>query len=150
MYIRNSAKALVIHNGQLLLNKCRSHLGEYYALPGGGQHPDETLEEAVVRELLEETGYTVKPLRLAALYERLTSGREDGANHKMYFVFVCDTADVPVKKPTEKDSYQIGMEWVPLEAVGMLNLFPAAIRTEIDRILESKETVFLGSERKNR
>lgn len=151
MYIRNSAKALVVSDdGKVLLNKCCSRLGEYYALPGGGQNPGETLQEAVKRELLEETGVTVKPLRLAAIYERIASGREDGANHKMYFVFHCKPEDLPVKTPTERDSYQIGMEWVPLETIEKCNLFPAIIRTEMKRILAAKETIFLGSERKAR
>ena len=150
MYIRNSAKALVVSDGKVLLNKCYSRLGEYYALPGGGQNPGETLEEAVKRELLEETGVTVRPLRLAAIYERIASGREDGANHKMYFIFHCQPEDVPTKKPTERDSYQIGMEWVPIENIEKCNLFPATVRLEMKRILAAKETIFLGSERKAR
>ena len=56
MSARNSAKGLVIHNGKLLVNKCISRFGEYYALPGGGQHTGEMLGETVKRELLEETG----------------------------------------------------------------------------------------------
>lgn len=150
MYIRNSAKALVVSEGKVLLNKCRSRLGEYYALPGGGQHPGETLEEAVKRELLEETGVSVRPIRLAALYERIASGREDGANHKMYFIFLCERENVPVKKPTERDSYQIGIEWVPIETIEKTNLFPAVVRTEMKRVLASQGAVFLGSERKPR
>ena len=56
MSARNSAKGLVIHNGKLLVNRCVSRYGEYYALPGGGQHTGEMLSETVRRELLEETG----------------------------------------------------------------------------------------------
>ena len=55
--VRNSAKALVLHEDRILLNRCASHYGEYYALPGGGQRPGELLTEAVCRELLEETGF---------------------------------------------------------------------------------------------
>lgn len=150
MYIRNSAKALVIENGKVLLNKCRSRLGEYYALPGGGQNPGETLEEAVKRELLEETGIAVQPIRLAALYERIASGREDGANHKMYFIFQCKPLPVPARKPTERDSYQIGMEWVDIDTIEQKSLFPIVIRTQMKAILSSKEAIFLGSERKAR
>ena len=61
--IRNSAKALILHDGKLLLNRCVSRLGIYYALPGGGQHDGELLTEAVRREVLEETGLRVKNLR---------------------------------------------------------------------------------------
>ena len=61
MAIRNSAKAIVIDRGRILLNRCTSRFGEYYALPGGGQNPGETLIETVKRELLEETGYEVNP-----------------------------------------------------------------------------------------
>ena len=151
MYIRNSAKALVVSDdGKVLLNKCCSRLGEYYALPGGGQNPGETLEEAMKRELLEETGVTVTPVRLAAIYERIASGREDGANHKMYFIFLCKPEDVPLKKPTERDSYQIGMEWIPIENIEKTNLFPATIRAEMKRVLAAKDAIFLGSERKAR
>ena len=80
MAIRNSAKAIVINHGKILLNRCTSRFGEYYALPGGGQNPGETLQEAVQRELLEETGYRVKPLRLSGIYESVAdrTGTEDG------------------------------------------------------------------------
>ena len=150
MYIRNSAKALVVWQDKVLLNRCRSRLGEYYALPGGGQHADETLEEAVRREVLEETGLTVRPVRLAAVYERIASGREDGANHKLYFIFQCELEDVPQAAPTETDTCQIGMEWVPVEGIERENLFPAAVRAQLQRILSSTDAVYLGSERKPR
>ena len=150
MYIRNSAKALVVSQGKVLLNRCRSRLGEYYALPGGGQRPGETLEEAVRREVLEETGYTVRPVRLAAVYESIASGREDGANHKLYCIFQCEPEDVPQAAPTETDTCQLGTEWVPIEGIERTNLFPAAVRAQLQRALAAKDAVFLGSERKAR
>ncbi len=55
--VRNSAKAIVVNDGKILVNRCISKFGEYYALPGGGQHTGEMLNETVKRELLEETGY---------------------------------------------------------------------------------------------
>ena len=85
MPVRNSAKALVLHEGKILVNRCTSRFGDYYALPGGGQREGETLLEAVRRELLEETGFRVVPLRLSGLYEpqalfhlSLSSGRRAG------------------------------------------------------------------------
>ena len=51
MSVRNSAKAILLHDGKILVNRCVSRFGEYYALPGGGQKSGETLIEAVKREL---------------------------------------------------------------------------------------------------
>ena len=57
MAIRNTAKALLVSNGRILVNRCVTQEGGvYYDLPGGGQHMLETMEEAVIREVLEETG----------------------------------------------------------------------------------------------
>ena len=40
-----------------------------WVLPGGYKEPKETIEEAVVREVREETGYEGKITNLAAVYE---------------------------------------------------------------------------------
>lgn len=39
-----------------------------WVLPGGGIEPSEPPEEAVIREILEETGFTVKAMRLVGAY----------------------------------------------------------------------------------
>lgn len=40
-----------------------------WVLPGGGLEPNETAEEAILREMKEETGYEVRILRKVAAYE---------------------------------------------------------------------------------
>ena len=99
MSARNSAKAVVINNGKLLVNRCRSRVGDYYTLPGGGQRTGEMLPETVRRELLEETGYSVTPIRLSGIYERLSGSRDDGQNHKIYFIFLCRLDSGERKQP---------------------------------------------------
>ena len=52
--------------------------GSYLDLPGGAVDGDETEEQALVREFLEETGMTVRPLTRiaeASQYFRKTDGR---------------------------------------------------------------------------
>ena len=39
-----------------------------WVLPGGGVEISESLENAIIREILEETGFTVKIERLVGLY----------------------------------------------------------------------------------
>ena len=104
-------KALILHEGRLLFNKCVSRLGVYYALPGGGQHEGELLTEAVKREVMEETGLTVEPMRLSAVFERVSGHEGSVKAHKMYFVFLCRyLPEVPAREPVERDAYQVGMD----------------------------------------
>ena len=147
MSARNSAKALVVHDGKILVNRCISKFGEYYALPGGGQHTGEMLSETVKRELLEETGYSVTPLRLSGIYERISEGRKDGNSHKIYFIFLCKLASEERLEPTEKDRFQIGCEWIDLNQAHRRNLFPRAIRDNLSGLIGRGETIFIGSEK---
>ena len=72
MSIRNAAKAIILHQNKILLDKCHApDAGDYFTLPGGGQNQYETMEEAIVRECLEETGFTVIPEAFVALYEEI-------------------------------------------------------------------------------
>lgn len=144
---RNSAKAIVLHEGKILVNRCSSRFGEYFALPGGGQRKGEMLTETVKRELLEETGYTVTPLRLSGIYERISEGRDEGLCHKIYFIFLCKLENVPCKTPSEKDRFQIGREWIDLHRIRSSNLFPRAIRDNISGLIGYGETIFIGSEK---
>ena len=147
MSVRNSAKAIVVHEGKILVNRCVSRFGEYYALPGGGQNTGEMLSETVRRELLEETGYSVVPLRLSGIYERISEGRRDGNSHKIYFIFLCRLESTERKAPTETDRFQIGIEWVDLRQIQHRSLFPRAIRDNIAGLINRSDTIFIGSDK---
>ncbi len=58
LIFRASAYGIIIRNGKVLLVAI-SKSGKYF-FPGGGVEKGETLEEAVKREVREETGYNVK------------------------------------------------------------------------------------------
>jgi 8-oxo-dGTP diphosphatase len=146
--VRNSAKGIVLDGDRILLNKCKSRLGAYYALPGGGQHTGETLPEAVTRELLEETGIAVRPIRMAGVYEQITAGRGSGSDHKMYFIFLCELTGERRVVPTERDAYQVDCEWMSLDRAEKCRLFPRAVRDNLRRMILSEHTLYLGSARK--
>ena len=65
MYIRTRAQALIIENGSILLAKHHDLTIDeiYWCLPGGGVEAGETPEEAVVRELKEETNLDIRVVR---------------------------------------------------------------------------------------
>lgn len=152
MGIRNTAKAMIIRGESILLNRCRDeNNGEYYSLPGGGQNQYETMNQALIRECLEETGNKVKIVRFAALCEEICMDEDfrekypDYA-HKMYHVFMCEIEQENCMEPTEVDDMQVGSEWVGLEQLKSIRLLPALIGNNITNLLETDVPRFLGSE----
>jgi ADP-ribose pyrophosphatase YjhB (NUDIX family) len=66
--IRPGVTGIVLGPQGLLLHR-RSDNGRW-GLPGGSVEFGETVAEAVVREVQEETGYDVEPVRLVGVYSR--------------------------------------------------------------------------------
>ncbi len=152
MGVRSTAKAIILHNGKVLLNKCYDQKnGHYYSLPGGGQTQYEPIEKAIVRECLEETGYEVTPLRFAALYEEICLDEEIRATypqyaHKLYHIFVCNLAREERKEPTETDDLQLGIVWVDIAALSTIRLLPRAVGEHIMELIQGAPPMFLGTD----
>ena len=158
MSIRSTVKAIIIKDSKMLVNRCQDEkFGDYFSLPGGGQYQYETLQEAVIRECLEETGYSVSPVRFAALCETIFTDEgfrkeHPGHTHRIYHVFICELLDDRQIIPTEKDSMQVGSEWVDINSINTYNgirLFPMAVGDNIHDILKGIAPIFLGSNYKD-
>lgn len=151
MGIRNTSKALIINKDYILLNLCYDeHNGKYFCLPGGGQNMYETMQDALVREVLEETGYTVKVKRLAGICELICDDeymRKERPlySHKMYHIFLCGLSDEMRKEPTETDNMQISSEWVSTAELQNIKLMPQCLSKNIDYIIKGYSALDLGS-----
>ena len=61
-----AVSAAIIRDGKVLIvRRARPPARGVFTLPGGGVEAGETLHEAVIREVLEETGLVIAPIALA-------------------------------------------------------------------------------------
>lgn len=151
MTIRNAAKALLYENGKILLNCHKTENGRvYYDLPGGGQHQYETMEEAVVREVLEETGYTVQVVRFQCIAEEIWKDpimqvQYPEYTHRIMHIFLVHRVTTNKAETCELDFEQTGSVWVTLEEADKLDLVPRQLCGQIRKVVESETPVYLGS-----
>lgn len=123
MAIRCASKAIIINNGAILLNKCKHEDGRiYYDLPGGGQNAYESLEDALVREVKEETGYDVRVEKFVALAEEIYTDDDLRAKfpeytHRIFHIFKADIISDKKDAPTETDFGMEGSVWISLNNI---------------------------------
>lgn len=118
--------ALLRRNDKVLLIHRFKNGSEYWVLPGGGVEDEESLEESLLREVLEETSLNVIDFKLL--------GEHPGENdHLHIFYEVFTSGDEPTLGGPEKDNMSDDniyiLEWVDMEiARNLESLFPKEIK----------------------
>jgi 8-oxo-dGTP diphosphatase len=132
--LRPSAKAVVVTDGRVLLNRNRSGGTDWYGFPGGGQRPGETLPDTLRREVAEETGCLVEPVRLLWVRELIVALRPelpfDPEDHAIEFMFECRMIDES-GSPSALDEFQHGTVWLGTAELDEVEISPRAVRTPL-------------------
>ena len=83
-----AVSAAIIRDGRVLVTqRARGPAFGVWTMPGGVVEAGETLTEALVREIDEETGMAVEPVALAGHREVVV--RDDGGRVSRHFVILC-------------------------------------------------------------
>ncbi len=99
---RLGAYGLIAHRGRLLAVRTDDP-DHRLILPGGGVDPGEAPVRAMIREAREETGWTVRPLRRVAAFQRYVRAKEGGGwVRKVCQIYLCRPG-VRAGAPTEPD-----------------------------------------------
>ncbi|NMI05203.1 NUDIX domain-containing protein [Paenibacillus sp. SZ31] len=146
--IRNSAKAVIVQDGRLLVIRLEDQYGTAYVFPGGGQEKGEELKDAVARECLEEIGQAVNVGELLHIREYIGKNHEfaewDADIHQVEFYFACSLIDpeATVFEGSNPDDHQVAVEWIALEDLSKIRLYPKTIG---ELLLKSdSSSIYLG------
>jgi len=81
---------VVVHEGRvLLIRRGKPPLYGRWVVPGGTVELGEPLQEALVRELREETGLEVEPLELLTAFDRIERDGERVLYHYVIVDYLC-------------------------------------------------------------
>ncbi|MGH4119527.1 NUDIX hydrolase [Clostridium sp.] len=139
-WFRYRAAAIIIEDGSVLFAK--NELDSYYYSIGGGVHLGEKAEDAVKREVFEETGISYEINRLAFIHENFFegSGTFDGLKcHEITFYFLMKSRGT---KELNSNSYTQGvreyMHWLPINKLKEYVAYPSFFA---DKLLSMKNNV---------
>lgn len=130
---RNRASGLIINDKKILLIHRINKGREYYVFPGGGIEKNESPEQTVAREVMEETG--LKLISCKFVFEDFNT-YTNGNN----FCFICKAENgIPILGGPEstyqnKDN-QFLLEWHDFDEIKSLNLVPESVKQKLINIL---------------
>ncbi|MEM8800159.1 MAG: NUDIX hydrolase [Pseudomonadota bacterium] len=129
--------AIIIENDQVLLvERQKPPRAREWSLPGGAQEVGETTEQAVAREVKEETGLIIRPLRLFDVFDFIE--RDEASRVRFHYTLIDYLAE-PIGGTLVAGSDAKRACWVridEIEALAMWHVTKAAILRashEIDR-----------------
>jgi len=117
----------------MVKNNLQSH---YYSV-GGKVKWGETSQEAVIREVFEETGIWMEVKRLAFIHENFF-GENGTPHHEISFYYLmeeCDLDDLVVSSITSEGFHET-LHWLSEDELNQHEIYPEFFRNELDHTEE--------------
>jgi len=99
----------------LLIKRQNDPYKDTFALPGGFVDEGETVEEALVREVFEETSLEIHPIEILGVYSAPT---RDPRGHMMTVVFITITYGGELSAGDDAKE----LHWIPLDNINNIDL----------------------------
>ena len=130
--MRIRAAGLVIKNSKLLIIHRFRDGEEYWVLPGGGVDEGETPQEAVIREIKEETSIEAQLKSNELIFKDQYAVQGETSEHQIFVLEYISGEpqlskdSIEVSKTTEQNTYE--PMWVDLKDIESLNIKPPATK----------------------
>lgn len=118
--------AIVFHGDEALLVRRGSEPNlRRWSVPGGSLEAGETVETAAVREVAEETGVEVRPLRVTEVIDYIE--RDGSGRVRWHYVLIDVLCDVVQGDPRPSSDAE-NARFVPLRELADYDVTPTALR----------------------
>ena len=136
-WFRYRAAAIIIEGGCALF--ASNQRDDYYYSIGGGVHMGETAEDAVLREVFEETGVHYEIDYLAVIHENFFNDNTGTLNamdcHELSFYYMMKPRGTKELHSNSISAYgdKELMHWVPIEELDKVKAFPTFLKDYLSR-----------------
>lgn len=128
--------ALIIRDGNILVAKHINH--DCYYTVGGRVRLNETSLEAVVREVVEETGFIFEVDKLAFVQERFFKYNEKNHHEIVFFYHMKYNENLVIKDGAYTDQAEKEtLHWLTLKKLNQINIVPEFLKTGLLNISEN-------------
>jgi ADP-ribose pyrophosphatase YjhB (NUDIX family) len=101
---------LILDGRVLLVRRGKEPLRGRWVIPGGTVEPGEGLEDALVREMREETGLTVRPGEVLLVFDRILRDGETVRYHYVIVDYLCERLSGEVRAGSDADEVALVAE----------------------------------------
>lgn len=126
--------AILINDDQILLvRRANPPLQGQWSIPGGLVETGETISQAIIREVQEETGLTVEPVKLVEVFERIL---RDQRSRVQYHYVLMDYLCRVIEGEARPGSDVTELLWASVDSLEELSVAPETskvIRKAISR-----------------
>lgn len=136
-WFRYRAAAIIVEEGCVLF--AGNELDDYFYSIGGGVHLGERAEEAVVREVFEETGVQYEIDRLAFIHENFfndNTGALKGLDcHEITLFFLMKPRGTKELHSNSYNTFGVKeeMHWIPIEDLDKYVAYPLFLKDYLSR-----------------
>jgi ADP-ribose pyrophosphatase YjhB (NUDIX family) len=137
---------VLIKEGKILVLKSTYSSGTFYLLPGGSLEKNETLVDAAIREVKEETNYDIKIEELLYLQEWIDSKRNKNVLYVIFLGSIIGGKETYLLD-TDTDHHIKLIEWVDINKLEEIDFKPVKLIGVLQKDFKNNfrnKTIYLG------
>jgi 8-oxo-dGTP diphosphatase len=120
---------VLLHRGRvLLIRRGKQPLRGRWVVPGGTVELGESLEEALVREMEEETGIRVRPVSLLTVFDRIEKDASEVRYHYVIVDYLCEYLGGEARAGSDA----LDVAWATESELGDFDMPPKALEVVRD------------------